>query len=237
MALFTGAIDTIISSAVIKNQAKLLNIVADQARIDKEMKALSAKFPSPEEFQKALAAQKTNETELRKNVEDSIKMQQVVDDAVKDVPPASDEDIQKYYEGNPKSFVSPEQAHVAHILLLVEKTATPEQKEEIRKKIEGIRADVEAGKTTFEDAAKNSSQDKGTASKGGDLGFFPRGRMVKPFEDAAFGGEPGSLTQVIESQYGFHIIKIIEKKPAGTFSLEEAKPQPRHPKDKKPATN
>ncbi len=225
VALFMGAVDNIISTAILKNQARQLNIVTDQAMLDQQIQALSKQFPTPEAFQKALAAQKTTEAELRKNLEESVKMQQVIEQAVKDVPPPTEEDIQKYYENNPKNFLASEQVHVAHILLLVDKNATPEQKEEIKKKIEGIRADIEAAKTTFEDAAKNFSQDTANAPKGGDLGFFSRGRMVKPFEDAAFGGEPGTLTPVIESQFGFHIIKIIEKKPAGTVSLEEVKPR------------
>ncbi|MBN1566923.1 MAG: peptidylprolyl isomerase [Acidobacteria bacterium] len=225
VTLFMGAIDNIISSAALKNQAKELNIDSDPARTDQQIESLKKQFPSPEEFQKALAAQNTSEAQLRKNVEDSIKMQRVIDHAVKDVPPAGDDDIAKFYENNPKSFASPDRVHAAHILLLVDRKATPEQKEEIRKKIEGIRADIEAGKITFEDAAKNFSQDKGTVPRGGDLGFFGRGNMVKPFEDAAFAGEPGTLTPVIESEYGFHVIKIIEKKSAGTISLEEAKPQ------------
>jgi peptidyl-prolyl cis-trans isomerase C len=225
VTLFLGAVDNIISTVVLRNQVKQLNIAPDQAKVDQQMQAISKQFRSQEEFQKALASQRTTEADLRKNLEESTKMQQVIDQATKDVPPATDDEIQKFYDNNPKSFLVQEQVRAAHILLMVDKKATPEQKEEIRKKIEGIRADIEANTITFEDAAVKFSEDKSNASKGGELGNFPRGRMVKPFEDAAFAAEPGTLTPVIESEFGFHIIKVIEKKPAGTVSLEEAKPR------------
>jgi peptidyl-prolyl cis-trans isomerase C len=225
VTLFLGAVDNLITTAVLRDQVKQLNIAPNQARVDQQIQALSKQFPSPEEFQKALADQKTTEADLRKNLEESMRIQQVIDQATKDIPPTTDDEIQKFYDNNPKNFLVQEQVHAAHILLLVDKKATPEQKEEIRKKLEGIRADIEANKITFEDAAAKYSEDKTNASKGGELGNFPRGRMVKPFEDAAFGAQAGTITPAIESEFGFHIIKVIEKKPAGTVSLEEAKPK------------
>jgi peptidyl-prolyl cis-trans isomerase C len=222
--LFQGAVDNLIITAVLKNRAKELNLAADQAKVNEQIQAISKQFPSPEEFQKALASQGTTEADLRKGIEESMKMQLVVDQAIKDTPPATDEEIQKYYNDNPKNFERQEQVHAAHILLMVDnKNGTPEQKAEARKKIEEIRADIESNKITFEGAAIKYSQDKSNASKGGDLGFFTRGRMVKPFEDAAFAAQPGILSPIVETDFGFHIIKVIEQKPAGTVSLEEAK--------------
>ena len=82
---------------------------------------------------------------------------------------------------------------------------------------------MKSNKITFAEAAAKYSQDTSNAKEGGDLGFFPRGVMVKPFEEAAFNAEPGSLSQVFETQFGFHIVRVIEKKPAGIPPLEEVK--------------
>lgn len=222
--LFQGAIDNIITTTVLKNQVKQLNLAPDKTKVDQQIQMLSKQFPSQEEFQKALASQGMNEAKLRQNIEESLSMQQVIDQAVKNVPPATDDEVQKFYDDNPKAFMMPDQVHAAHILLMVDKLkGTPEQKEETRKIIEEIRADIESNKITFEDAAAKYSQDKSNGPKGGDLGFFARGQMVKPFEDAAFAGKPGTLSPVVETEFGFHIIKVIEQKPAGKVTFEEAK--------------
>jgi peptidyl-prolyl cis-trans isomerase C len=224
VVLFKGAVENLIIEALLKKQARDQNIVPDKAIVDQQMQALLKRFPSPEEFQKALANQGLTEEQLRKNVEGSMSLQQVLNQAVKNVPEATDAEIQKFYDDNSDKFPMPEQAHAMHILLLTDAKSTPEQKAEIKKKIEGIRADIESNKIKFADAAKQYSQDPGSASKGGDLGFFPRGQMVKPFEDAAFTGKPGTLSPIVETQYGYHLIQTLEIKPAGKATLEDAKP-------------
>jgi peptidyl-prolyl cis-trans isomerase C len=223
--LFQGAVDNLIISAALKNQVKQVNIAADQTLVDQQMKEFAGQFPTPENFKKALVSQKVTEEELRKRVEESVKVQQLINEAIKDTPAPTEEEIRKFYDGNPKNFARAERIRASHILLKVDKNATPEQKAEIRKKIDGIRADIEAGKISFEDAAVKFSDDKGNAPKGGDLGLFPRGRMVKPFEEAAFAAQAGTMTPIVETDFGFHIIKVVDHKPADTVSLEEAKPR------------
>ncbi len=223
--LFQGAVDNLIITAALKNEAKIKNIIADPAKVDQQMLAFEKQFPTREDFQKALVSQKVTEEVLRKRVEENQSIQQMIDQAVKDVPAATEDEILRFYENNAKSFARPERAHAAHVLLMVDKNATPEQKAEIKKKIEEIRADIEAGKITFEEAAAKFSEDKSNAAKGGDLGYFSRGRMVKPFEDAAFAAQPGTLSPVVETDFGYHIIKAIDRKPADTVPLEEAKPR------------
>ena len=180
----------------------------------------------PEEIESAKANIKSliaSADLLRKNIEDSLGLQQLMDRAVKDVPEATEEEIAKFYEANSSKFATPEQLRASHILLKVDSKNTPEEKAEVKKKIEAIRAEIESNAITFADAAAKYSQDSGNAAKGGDLGFFARGRMVKPFEEAAFAAKPGTVTPVVETQFGYHIIKVAELKPAGQLSLEQAK--------------
>lgn len=221
--LFKAGLDNVVIEILLKREARKLNLAPDKAKVDDELQKIAKSFSSPEEFQKALTAQGMTEARLRANLESSMSMQLVIDQASKDIPRATDEEAQKYYGENPKSFLAPERVHAAHVLLLVAKSTTPEQKAELKKKLEGIRADIESKKITFAEAAAKYSQDTGSASKGGDLGFFSRGVMVKPFEDTVFSMQPGSLSQVVETDFGYHIIFLLEKKPAGKIPFEEVK--------------
>jgi len=222
--LFKDAVDNLVMIALLKNQARQQNVTVDQAKIDRQLQQISQQFPSRAEFEKAMASQGVTEAELRKNIEESLSLQEVIDQAVKDVPGATDADIQKFYDDNPDKFPLPERVHAAHILLKVDPKNTPEQKAEIKKKLEGIRSDIESNAITFTDAAAKYSQDSSNAQKGGDLDFFSRGQMVKPLEDAAFATKPGSLSPIVETQFGYHLIHVMELKPAHKASLEEAKP-------------
>jgi peptidyl-prolyl cis-trans isomerase C len=221
--LFKEALENLIAFTVLKNQARLEHLTVDHAKMDQQVQQISQRYPSPEAFQKALASEGITEAILRKNIEDSMSAQEVVDKALKDVPGPTDAEIAKFYDDNPDKFAVPEQVHAAHILLLTDPKSTPEQKAAIEKKLEGIRADIESKTIPFAEAAAKYSQDKSSAQKGGDLGFFSRGRLVKPFEDAAFATLPGTLSPVVETQFGYHIIQVIEVKPAHKASLEEGK--------------
>jgi peptidyl-prolyl cis-trans isomerase C len=221
---YQEAIDHLITMALLKDQIRQQNVTIDKARVDQELQQLSKQFASHDEFAKALAKQGVTETELRENLEQNLGMQEVVNQAVKDVPEPTDEEISKFYADNAGKFLIPEQIRASHILLKVDPKSTPEQKEEIKKKLEGIRAEIESQKITFAEAAAKFSEDTSNASKGGDLGFFSRGRMVKPFEDAAFATPPGNLSPIIETQFGYHLIQVTELRPARTATLEQAKP-------------
>jgi peptidyl-prolyl cis-trans isomerase C len=230
---YKDALDSLIAIALLKNEGKGKNVTIDKAKIDDAFKTIAARYPSAEEFSKALKEQKLTEPELRKQIEESLVYQQTIDETIKDAPKPSNEDIKKFYDDNPQYFDEPEQVHAAHILLMVGPNSTAEQKAEIRKKLEGIKADIESAKITFEEAAAKNSEDKSNAENGGNLGFFPRGRMVKPFEDAAFTTKPGAFSPIVETQFGFHLIKVLEIKPAGKVTLDEAKDNIRNFLDRK----
>jgi len=226
--LFKGAMDNIVTITLLRLEARKRNLTVDKAMIDQQMQQFASRYPSKEEFQKAMAKQNVSEAGLRKSVEDNLSIQQVIDQAVKDVPPATDEEIQKFYDSNPEKFPLPERAHIARIFLQAAPTSTPDEKAEIRKKLEDIRADIEARKITFAEAAAKFSQDATHAQNGGDLGLVSRGQMGKEIEESVFGTIPGSLTPVIKNETGYVLVKVIELKPAGKATLEEAKPSIRN---------
>jgi peptidyl-prolyl cis-trans isomerase C len=221
--LFKDAIENLTTVTLLKNQARAQNIVIDKAVIDQQIQGIAKGFASPEDFQKALAKENTTESDYRKNIEESMSMKKVLDLAVKEVPLSTEAELQKFYNDNPEKFRAPERVRASHILLKIDPKSTSEQKAEIKKKIEGIRAEIQNKTIDFADAAKKYSVDS-TAQKGGDLGLFIRGTMVKPFEDVAFAMNPGTVSPVIETSFGYHIIQVTEIKPEGKETFEESKP-------------
>lgn len=135
----------------------------------------------------------------------------------------NDADAQAYYEGHPKEFVKPEMVRASHILIAPDPNAAdPNQAKAVAKaKAEALLTQVKSGADFAELAKANSSCP--SKAQGGDLGIFGRGKMVKPFEDAAFALEPGEVSDVVETQFGYHIIKVTEHTDAQTVPLEEAK--------------
>ncbi len=222
-SFYRDALDTLIGGLLLKNEAKEKNINADPSRIEEALKSVKGQFPSETQYQQALTQQGLKEADLRKSIENNVLYQQVLEAALKDLPPAADADVRKFYDENPKYFEEPEQVHAAHVFLKADANTTPAQKAETRKRMEALRADVDGKKITFAEAAK-SSDDKATAGSGGDLGFFKRGDMLPQLEDAVFAVKPGVLTPVIETEYGFHLMNVIEFKPAGKAPLEKVKP-------------
>lgn len=121
-----------------------------------------------------------------------------------------DEEVKKFYSDNASKFQGNEQRRASHILIGFGVSATEEQKQAAKAKAEGLLAVLKKNPKSFEELATKNSQDPGSAAKGGDLGSFGRGAMVKPFEDAAFNMKVGQISELVESEFGYHIIKLTE---------------------------
>jgi peptidyl-prolyl cis-trans isomerase D len=145
---------------------------------------------------------------------------EITDDAVAELVASDPDRIRASYEARIDEFDLPERVRARHILIRVPGPATPEMKEGLRGNAEAILARIREG-ADFAEVAMEESRDPGTAAQGGDLGFFPRGRMVKPFEDVAFSLEPGEISDVVTTIHGFHIIKVEEKRPPEKTRFEE----------------
>jgi len=127
----------------------------------------------------------------------------------------SNDDVRQHYEQNSKQFAKGEERQASHILITADASASPDQKAKARAQAESLLQQVRKKPASFADLAKKNSQDPGSAVKGGDLGYFPRGAMVGPFENAVFGMKVGEVSDVVESQFGFHIIKLTGVKGRG----------------------
>jgi len=134
-------------------------------------------------------------------------------------------EISKYYQANLSRYGDPEQRQASHILIPVKSGASEEERRKARQQAESVLARVRAAPGSFAEIAKKESADAGSASKGGDLGFFSRGMMVPPFEEAAFRLKPGQISDLVESDFGFHIIKLTAIRPGKVKTLEQVRPE------------
>ena len=134
----------------------------------------------------------------------------------------SDDEISAYYDSHPEAFVRREEARARHILFRLPENASAEREERVRGLAQGVLDDLRGG-ADFVAAAAEHSEDEGTAEAGGDLGFFPPGRMMPPLEDAAFSLPIGKLSDPVRTELGFHILRVEERMEAGIKPLEEAR--------------
>lgn len=134
----------------------------------------------------------------------------------------SADEIKQYYEQNSKRFAKSEERQASHILIAVDAKSSAEEKQVARVKAEALLKQVKQNPASFADVAKKYSQDPGSAAQGGDLGFFTRGAMLKPFEDAVFQMKPGDIAGPVESTYGYHIIRLTAVRGQG---LDDVKKQ------------
>ncbi|MFZ6744327.1 SurA N-terminal domain-containing protein [Undibacterium sp. JH2W] len=137
----------------------------------------------------------------------------------------SDADVQAYYKANEKIYTTEEQRRASHILITAGKDASAADKEKAKAKAAGILAQLKKKPEDFAKLAKENSEDPGSKEKGGDLDFFGRGAMVPQFEESAYKLKQGEISELVQSDYGFHIIMVTEIKPATVKALDEVKTQ------------
>jgi len=153
-------------------------------------------------------------------VRDSLLAQEFIRKELEKAPVVTPEDIKKFYDEHKKEFVKPESAHVRHILIKVDENADDKAKKAAEAKAKDIKKKLDAGKD-FAELAKEFSDDPGSKQKGGDLGFFPKGRMVPEFEKVAFELKPKEISNPVKTNFGYHILQLVEKKPQEEIKYEE----------------
>jgi len=146
-----------------------------------------------------------------------IKIEELVAKLTKDVEPPSDEEITSFYDSNKKFFSTPEQIRAAHI---VKHVNNPEEKTDAYVAISNIQERIKNGETFEQLASENSD----CPENAGDLGYFPRGQMVQEFEDVVFKMKVGEVSDAFLSPFGYHIVKLNDRKEAGVAPFEEVKP-------------
>ena len=144
-------------------------------------------------------------------------------DAAKKNVVVNEADLKTYYEQNASRFGSKEERRASHILITAPASASAADREKAKAKAEQLLADVKKAPNTFAEVARKNSQDPGSAEKGGDLDFVTKGAMVKPFEDAMFALKKGEISNVVETEFGYHIIHLTDIKPAVVPPFEQVR--------------
>jgi len=202
-------LDQLINYELFYQQAKKEKVKISNNDINLEIDKIKDNFSSTEEFNEALKANNITLVRLKEDIKRQLMINSILEETRNQVS-ISDEELLEYYNENKESFLELEQVHARHILLETEEAAN------------NLLLQLKEGIIDFAEIAKEKSIGP-SAPSGGDLGFFARGQMVKEFENAAFSLEPGEISGVVQTQFGYHIIKCEEKKEEYSPTFEEAK--------------
>ena len=205
-------LDQIIDMEIIYEQAKKDNLLPSEKEVNDSYKELKSSIDADEEYKKSLEKIGVTDEFLKEQQEQDLALQKFKDSFDKETK-VSDEEIQKYYDANEKDFYKDE-VKASHILIsTVDESGnalSDAKKKEAKAKAEEVLKKVKAGEE-FATLAKEYSDDKGSGSQGGDLGFFGKGVMVQEFEEAVYALKIGEVSEIVESQFGYHIIKLTDK--------------------------
>ena len=201
----------LVEEQLIAQKAKSENVTVDAAELDAKLTEHKGRFGSDKAFAAFLERNNQSEAEIKQDLEKNLLREKLFTKMLGATEP-TEADAQAYYEENKEKYKQKEQIRASHILLKVEKTTPEPEKKKKLDLAKKLVAEAKKKDANFEEIAKKNSEGP-TASRGGELGTFSRGRMVKPFEDAAFAAKPGEVIGPVETQFGYHIIKVYEKTP------------------------
>jgi len=214
-------LETLINRELLYQESQNHSVKVEDKKVVEQLEIMKKRFPSEDEFKAALLKMKISETTLKSQMRKNMAIQQFIDKEFVQKINVPEKEVKAFYVSQPDSFKEPEQVRAMHILIKVDPGTDESKKAEARKKLEGIQNRLRKGED-FEALAKEYSEGP-SGPKGGDLGYFSKGQMVKPFDEAAFGLSPGGVSDIVETQFGYHLIKVVDKKPEGMMSYEEVK--------------
>ncbi len=211
------ALDQAIGAKLLLDQAAKLDLPVSAADIDAEVAKVVAQVGGTENYQKALAAQGITEEQFRKELEKGAKVNKLVEQACSSVADPTDDEVAAFYAAHKAEYVAPEQVLCQHILVKGSDDAALD-------KIKDIRARIVDGKADFAEEAKKHS-DCPSGQQGGSLGWFGRGMMVPEFDKVAFEMAKGEVSNVVTTQFGYHIIYKADQKGGGQQTLVDVHDQ------------
>ena len=222
--LYRGVLDQLIGAKLLQQEARARKIAVADAEVDARLDQIRAQFPTAAAFTRMLDERTMTLDELRTDTRHDLAAARLIDAEIGATPAVTAEQVNDFYAKNPTRFTQAARVRASHILLSLAPGADAAAKAAVRAKAEQVLKEVQAGKD-FAALARRYSQDPGSAPNGGDLGYFQKGQMVGPFNDAAFGLPVGGTSGLVETQFGFHIIRVVEKHEARAVPLDEVRPQ------------
>jgi peptidyl-prolyl cis-trans isomerase C len=214
-------LEGLIERELLYQESQKAGIIVNDQMVEDQLAAIKKRFPGETEFKIALGKMNLTEDEVKMQIARGLAIRQLIEQQVTSKIVITDVETKAYYDGNPQMFKQPEQVKASHILIKVEAGATEAQKTEARKKIDTVQQKLKDG-GDFAELAKEYSEGP-TKTRGGDLGFFRRGQMVKPFDDVVFNMKTNEVSGMVETRFGYHIIKVYDKKPEETLAYADVK--------------
>jgi parvulin-like peptidyl-prolyl isomerase len=215
-------LDEMITEKLVSKAAA--GVTVPQADVDAQIAKIKAQFPSEEDFSKQLTQVGQTPEQLSETIKKMLQQQRWLESQLADKAEVTEEEAKKFYEENKTEFTQPETVKASHILFRVNKEDTEDVANQKLKAAQGAEARAKKGED-FSALAKELSEEPGAKESGGDLGFFPKDRMVPEFAEVAFNEKVGEISNPVRTQFGWHVIKVTDKKSAGTLPYDEVKSQ------------
>ena len=216
-------VNEFVEKTVLTQEADKKKITVTDNETNAIIKNYESQLPQGTSLESVLAMQGMSLQKMRDEITFRLRAQKLIEASVKEQAPPTDQEISEYYTKNKQNFDEPESVHARHILVKTDPSDNETAKKAKKAKIETIRKQLMSG-ADFAKVAQEKS-DCPSKSKGGDLGTFSKGRMVKEFEDAAFSQKANEIGPVVDTKFGHHIIQVLEHNPAKSKSLDEVKDQ------------
>jgi peptidyl-prolyl cis-trans isomerase C len=215
------ALDKVIDQELIYQESRKLTIENLEEKVERRLQAKKKKYGSQKRFEKYLKVKHLTIEDLRESLKTSVYINEYLKKQGIIEPEIAEERIRNFYEDNPDNYAREESVKVSHILIKVDENANPAEKETAREKTEQIRKEIIEGQDFGEMAKKHS--DCNSASGGGSLRYIKKGYMPQEFDKVAFAMEADAVSAVVETKFGYHLIKVADKKPGGIVPYEEVK--------------
>lgn len=223
-AVLRQVLDRLVGYHLLVQEARRRNVVAPAADVDGQLADMKRQFANEDAFNQMLQARGVTADRLRADTADTLAVNRMLQAEIEPKVVVAEADAKVFFEQNKSQFHQDEAVHASHILIRVEEKAEAAAKASAKSKADRLLAELKKG-AAFAEVAARESQDPGSAQNGGDLGFFSRGEMVPAFEQAAFALKPGETSGVVETPFGFHIIRVSETRPGRDLGFDEVKPR------------
>lgn len=219
----TKVLDNLIATELLYQESKKTGITIEEKEISETYEKQKTSFSTNAEFLAALKESNYNEKTFKDQIKIGLTIQHFINNKFSESTTVSDDEVKKYYDDNPTYFQQPAQVKASHIMIAVDSSADQTKKDEAKQKLEDVLKRLKAGED-FAALAKEVSQDADSKDKGGDLDYFYKGTItLKNFEDTAFALNKGETSGIVETEVGYHIIKVTDKVEPKTITLEESK--------------
>jgi peptidyl-prolyl cis-trans isomerase C len=217
--VFRRALDQLVTYTVLLQESRARKITVTDAEVDANLKQMRSQFPNEDAFKKALAERGMSLEKLKSDANIDMSINKMMEAELANSPAPTDAQVREFYDKNPDKFKQEEAVRASHILFRVAENADAPTKKKALEQAQSVLKEARGG-ADFAELAKKYSAD-GSAQQGGDLNFFTKGQMVPAFDQAAFAMKPGEISDIVTTQFGYHIIKVTDRKPPSTVPFEQ----------------